>query len=41
MGVERTMRIKGDFMIREITGEDILIVIGQVSQNFNGMIKLN
>ena len=41
MGVERTMRIKGDFMIREITGEDILIVIGQVSQNFNRMIKLN
>lgn len=35
------MKINGDFMIREIAGDTILVATGQASQNFNGMITLN
>lgn len=35
------MKINGDFMIRKIAGDTILVATGEASQNFNGIITLN
>ena len=35
------MKIKKDFILREIAGEYILIPTGTTTQNFNGLISLN
>ena len=35
------MKIKEGFVVREIAGECVVLALGQASQSFNGMIKLN
>lgn len=35
------MRINGEFFIRNIAGDNVLIPIGNTALNFNGMIILN
>ena len=35
------MRIKGDYVLREIAGEYILVPIGNTAMEMNGMITLN
>ena len=35
------MKIKNGFVIREIAGECVVVALGEASQVFNGIIKLN
>lgn len=35
------MRLKGEFIVREVAGEIIVIPVGHTALNFNGMICLN
>ena len=35
------MKIKNGFVIREIAGECVVVALGEASQIFNGIIKLN
>ena len=35
------MKIKKDFMIREVAGTSIVVPVGEASLNFNGLITLN
>lgn len=35
------MRLKGEFIVREVAGETIVIPVGKTAANFNGMICLN
>lgn len=35
------MNTKGDFILREVAGEKILVPTGEAAENFNGMITLN
>ena len=35
------MKVKKGFMLREVAGSYIVVAIGEASENFNGMIKLN
>lgn len=35
------MKLKGEFLVREVAGEIIVIPIGRTALNFNGMICLN
>lgn len=34
------MRIKGDFILRDLAGEQILVPVGQTALRFNGIIVL-
>ena len=34
------MKIKGEFILREIAGDTILVPVGQTALQFNGMITL-
>ena len=35
------MRISGDFIMREIAGEHILVPVGAAAARFNGLITMN
>lgn len=35
------MKIKGEFVLREIAGDTILVPVGQTALNMNGMITLD
>lgn len=35
------MKLNGDFIIRNIAGDNVLIPTGKTAMNFNGMIILN
>lgn len=35
------MKLKGEFVLREIAGEVILVPVGQTALHFNGIITLN
>lgn len=35
------MKLKGEFMVREVAGELLAIPVGQTALDFNGMIGLN
>ena len=35
------MKIKGEFLVREVAGEIIVIPVGRTALDFNGMICLN
>ena len=35
------MKIKGEFIMRELVGEILLVPVGQTALQFNGMITLN
>jgi hypothetical protein len=35
------MKLKGEFMIRDVAGELLAVPVGQTALNFNGMICLN
>lgn len=35
------MKIKKDFMLREVAGSHVVVAVGEASETFNGMIKLN
>ena len=35
------MKLKGEFVLREVAGEMIVIPVGKTALNFNGMICLN
>ncbi len=35
------MKLKGEFMVREVAGELLAIPVGQTALDFNGMICLN
>lgn len=35
------MKIKEDFLLREIAGEQVVIAVGKTAKSFNGMIRLN
>lgn len=35
------MKIKGEFILREIAGDTILIPVGKTALNFNGMVILD
>ena len=35
------MKIKGDFVLREVMGQSVAVPVGETSKNFHGMIKLN
>lgn len=35
------MKLKGEFVLREVAGEIIVIPVGKTALNFNGMICLN
>lgn len=35
------MKIKNEFILRNIAGENIVVPIGTTTQNFNGIISLN
>lgn len=35
------MKIKGEFVLREIAGETILVPVGQTALHLNGMISLD
>ena len=35
------MKIKGEFLMRELVGEILLVPVGQTALQFNGMITLN
>lgn len=35
------MKLKGEFVLREVAGETIVIPVGNTALNFNGMICIN
>lgn len=35
------MKLKGEFVLREVAGEIIVIPVGKTALNFNGMICIN
>lgn len=35
------MKIKGEFVLREIAGDTILVPVGETALSFNGMITMN
>lgn len=35
------MKIKGEFVIRELMGDTVLIPVGQTALEYNGMITMN
>ena len=35
------MKIKGEFIVREIIGECVLVPVGETALRFNGIISLN
>lgn len=35
------MKLKGEFVLREVAGENILIPVGETALKFNGMITLD
>ncbi len=35
------MKLKYNFVVREVAGQSVALVVGEDSKNFNGMIKLN
>ena len=35
------MRIKGEFLVRKIADENVLVPVGKTVSNFNGLIMLN
>ena len=35
------MKLKGEFILREIAGEHILVPVGEKALDFNGIISLN
>ncbi|MDY4968903.1 MAG: PqqD family protein [Lachnospiraceae bacterium] len=35
------MKIKGEFILREVAGETLLVPVGETALKFNGMITLN
>lgn len=35
------MKIKQDFVLRQVAGKDVVLPIGQATVNFNGMVTLN
>jgi hypothetical protein len=35
------MKLKGEFLVRDVAGELLAIPVGQTALNFNGMICLN
>lgn len=35
------MKIKPDFILRQVAGNAIVVAVGEASQNFNGIINLN
>lgn len=35
------MKIKGDFVLREVMGQSVAVPVGETSKNFHGMIKIN
>ena len=35
------MKLKYQFVIQKVSGKAVAVAVGQDSQNFNGMIKLN
>ena len=35
------MKLKGEFLLREVAGEIIVIPVGRTALNFNGMICIN
>ena len=35
------MKLKGEFMVREVAGELLAIPVGQTALEFNGMVGLN
>jgi hypothetical protein len=41
MNREEPMKLKGEFVLREVAGEIIVIPVGKTALNFNGMICIN
>ena len=35
------MKIKGDFVLREVMGQSVAVPVGETSKIFHGMIKIN
>lgn len=35
------MKLKGEFLVREVAGEIVVLPVGRTALNFNGMICLN
>lgn len=35
------MKIKPGFILREMSGEYVVVAVGEAGQNFNGMLRLN
>ncbi len=35
------MKLKYDFVVRNVAGQSVALAVGEDSANFNGMIKLN
>lgn len=35
------MRVSKEFILREIAGENILVLVGAAAVNFNGLIRIN
>lgn len=35
------MKIKNGFILREVGGQAVVVAVGEASENFNGIIKLN
>ena len=35
------MKIKGEYILREVVGENVLIPVGETALKFNGMIIIN
>ncbi len=38
---EKDMKIKGEFVIRELMGDTVLIPVGRTALEYNGMITMN
>jgi hypothetical protein len=41
MSEVKQMRLKGEFIVREVAGETIVIPVGKTTADFNGIICLN
>lgn len=41
MNREEAMRLKGEFVLREVAGEIIAIPVGKTALDFNGMLCIN
>ncbi len=39
--MKRIMRVKGEFILRKIAGDDVAVPIGQNIADFNGAVLLN